>query len=348
MRAAVLHGWGAPLSIAEVPDPTPGPDEALVELSVTGVCHADVNEMRGDWPEMKHSMEESRVTILGHEGIGRVKAVGGEGGPLREGDRVGVPWLNYWCGRCELCLSGNPYMCDGARVTSLTVNGTYAQYVTVSRRSAPVVPEEIADDEAAPLLCAGITSYAAVKKLVTRLALPAGKPVAVIGAAGGLGHYAVQIAKAFGFRVTGIDIGEERLDFVSALGADEAIDAKDAERLLKGRAAMSAAIVLTPRAAGYKLAASVLRKQGAIVAVGTPDLNEGHLNVPLIDLIENGTQILPSVGGAFYEFQELFDLYLEGKVKTHISRRGNLSDANEILSELSQSRYLGRAVLSVR
>ena len=292
-------------------------------------------------------METSRVRILGHEGIGTVKETGAGTGALRVGDRVGVPWLNYWCGRCDLCLSGNPYMCNAARVTSLTVNGTYAQYVTVSERSTPLVPAAISDEEAAPLLCAGITSYAAVKNLVARLGIPPGKPIAVIGAAGGLGHYVVQIAKAFGFTVMGVDIGEERLDFVSSLGADEAIDAKEAEGILRGRGGVSAAIVLTPRVAGYQLAMKVLRRQGAIIAVGAPDLREGPLNVPLIDIIENGTRIIPSVGGAFYEFQELFDLYLQGKVKTHVSRRGTLSDANEILADLSQSRSLGRAVLSI-
>jgi alcohol dehydrogenase, propanol-preferring len=335
------------LEVAEVPEPAPGRD-LLVELSATGVCHADVNEVRGDWPEMKHLMEASHVTILGHEGIGTVRATGSDTGALKVGDRVGVPWLNYWCGRCELCLSGNPYMCNSVRVTSLTVNGTYAQFTTVSERSAPVVPQGIPDEEAAPLLCAGITSYAAVKKLVAQLGIPAGKPIAVIGAAGGLGHYVVQIAKAFGFTVMGVDIGEERLDFVSRLGADEAIDAKQAERFLREQGGVSAAIVLTPRVAGYQLATKVLKKQGAIIAVGTPDLTEGPLNLSLIEIIENGTKIIPSVGGAFYEFQELFELYLQGKVRTHVSRRGTLDDVNEVLTELSESRYLGRAVLSTR
>jgi alcohol dehydrogenase, propanol-preferring len=343
-----LRGWGEPLRVGDAPEPVAGVGEVLVELSATGVCHADVNEIRGDWPEMKHAMETSNVTIVGHEGIGKVRETGSEAGHLKAGDRVGVPWLNYWCGRCDLCLSGSPYMCSSAKVTSLTKNGTYAQFVTVSERSAPPVPPEISDEEAAPLLCAGITSYAAVKKLSTRLGIPAGKRVAVIGAAGGLGHYVVQIARAFGYSVTGVDIGKEKLEFVSRLGADEAIDAKDAEQSLKGRGGVSAAVVLTPRVAGYQLATRVLGKQGAIIAVGTPDLKEGFLNVPMIDLIENGTQIMPSVGGAFYEFQELFGLYTQGKVKTHISKKGNLEDANEILSELSRSRYLGRAVLSTR
>jgi propanol-preferring alcohol dehydrogenase len=207
------------------------------------------------------------------------------------------------------------------------------------------VPDQISDAEATPLLCAGITAYGAVKKLTTELRITPGKPVAVIGAAGGLGHY-VQIAKVFGYRVIGVDIGKEKLEFVSRLGADDAIEASEAEGFVK-RHKVDAAIVVSPRVAGYNPAAKMPKTRGGIIAVGVPDSKEGPMNVPLVDLIESGTRIIPSIDGVMHEFQDLFDLYIQGGVRTHLSRKVKLAQINEVHEELRESKYTGRAVATV-
>ena len=205
MRAAILED--GTLAIREVPTPEPGADEALVHLRAAGVCHSDLHIMQGDWPWVR----AGQAMPLGHEGIGVVEALGPaaeQEAAVAVGDRVilglGGAGGGYWCGACEYCLSRRPRLCAQAK----GIMGTYAEHIRLWARSLVVLPDAV-DDEQVPLACGGLTAYSAVKKL-WRFGVPPGKEVAIIGAAGGLGHYGVQVARAFGYKVLGVDVGEER------------------------------------------------------------------------------------------------------------------------------------------
>ena len=347
VRAAVVTAWGAPFSVQEFDAPRPGPGEVLARIRISGVCHSDVHQWKGDWPAEKALMESHGVRVLGHEGVGTVDAVGPGVSRFAVGDRVGVPWMNSWCGGCEVCLTGYSQWCANAETTSVTVNGTFAELTKVSERAAVAIPKGIPDDEAAPLMCAGVTAYGAIRRLVSELRIPPGKIVAVVGAAGGLGHYAVQIGNALGYRVAGIDVGEDRVRFIRGLGAEWAFDAKEAKKAVQGLGGADAAIVFTPKLAGYELALKITRLIGGVVAVGIPDPAEGPLPITPASLIAHGTRIVPANVGITHEFEALFQLYQAGRVKGHLARRGTLSDLSGILQEMAEAKYLGRAVVTI-
>jgi alcohol dehydrogenase, propanol-preferring len=292
-------------------------------------------------------MESRGVRVLGHEGVGTVESVGPGVTRFSVGDRVGVPWMNSWCGRCEVCLTGYAQWCPNAETTSVTVNGTFAELATVSERAAVSVPASIPDDEAAPLMCAGVTAYGAIRRLVTELRIPPGKIVAIVGAAGGLGHYAVQIAQALGYRVAGIDVGEGRVRFVRELGADWSFDAENAKAGVRELGGADASIVFTPKLSGYELALKLTRLVGGVVAVGIPDPKEGSLPITPSALINHGTRIVPANVGVTHEFDELFRLYATGRVKGHLARRGSLGDLSTILQEMAEAKYVGRAIVTI-
>src|SRR3954466_15655562 len=223
MKAA--HVEDGVLQIRDEPIPEPGVEDALIRMSAAGVCYSDLHLARGDWMG-------ARPSRLGHEGIGVVEALGPGGDRFAQvGDRVilGLGGLGggYWCGACEYCLGGHPQHCAQGK----GIMGTISEYFTVGTKSLVKVPDSVGDEEA-PLACGGLTAYGAVKKLLKHHILP-GRPVAVIGAAGGLGHYAVQIAASFGYRVVGVDIGEERLEFVRSLGAVAAVEPDEAANVAK-------------------------------------------------------------------------------------------------------------------
>jgi len=223
MKAARLDQ--GKLSIQDLPMPTPGEGEALVRISAAGVCHSDLHMARGDW-------FGPMTGGVGHEAIGIVTALGpGAERDVQVGDRVilglGGTGGGYWCGACEYCLGGSPRHC----AQSKGIIGTFSEYFPVYARSLVKIPASLGDHEA-PLACGGLTAYGAIKKLSKHHVLP-GRPIAVIGAAGGLGHYAVQIATAFGYKVVGVDIGAERLAFVESLGAHRAVGADEAVEVVQ-------------------------------------------------------------------------------------------------------------------
>ncbi len=205
------------LTIADVPVPEPGPGDALVRVDAAGVCHSDLHVARGEWAGVTPS-------LLGHEAIGTVTALGaGADAFVAVGDRVvlglGGGGGGFWCGACVHCLAGRPRLCTQAK----PIVGTFAEYFTVWAKSLVTIPDAVGNEEAS-LACGGLTAYGAVKKLLAHRVVP-GRPIAIVGAAGGLGHYAVQLANAFGYRVVGVDVGEERLEFVRSLGAELAVSA---------------------------------------------------------------------------------------------------------------------------
>jgi propanol-preferring alcohol dehydrogenase len=328
------------LHVRDLPTPQPGRDEARVRLRASGVCHSDLHLARGDW------MGVPRSGMLGHEGIGTVEALGpGAERFVSVGDRVilGLGGLGggYWCGACEYCLAGKPRHC----AQSKPCIGAFAEQMAVWAPALVKIPESIGDDQA-PLACGGLTAFGAVRKLVKHGVAP-GSTIAIVGAAGGLGHYGVQIANAFGYRVIGIDVGEDRLGFVRSLGAMRALSAEEAAAVVQAEyGGVDAVLVFAARLAGFELGLQLLRRGGLFVAVGIPPSSDGNLQLHPWLLFLTDPTIIYSAVGTVQEMRELVDLAAAGKVQTHVSRVGSLSDVPTIFDELEAGKYLGRAVIT--
>lgn len=340
MRAARISDGS--VAIEEVPDPVPGPDEALVRIHTCGVCHSDLHLARGDWSFAPASGP------LGHEAIGVVEALGpGAERHAAVGDRVilglGGAGGGFWCGTCEQCLSGRPRLCSQSK----GILGVFAETFAVWAPSLVTVPDSVGDHEA-PLACGGLTAYGAVKKLFDHGVRP-GTAVAVVGAAGGLGHYAVQLATAFGYRVIGVDVGEEKLEFVRSLGAEAAVDASEAREVIaRDHGGVAASLVFTAKIAGYRLGFDLLGPHGLLVEVGLPATGEGGFEIHPFEMFAKDPTIVFSAVGTVQDMRELVELAARGVVRTHVSRVGALDDLPTIFDELESGAYLGRAVLDVR
>ncbi len=338
MKAARLED--GVLHIRDVPVPVPGDEEALIRISASGVCHSDLHLARGDWQGVPRS------GTIGHEAIGVVEALGpGAERFVHEGDRVilglGGTGGGYWCGACEYCLRGQPRHC----AESKGIIGTFAEHFAVWAPSLVTIPDSLSDQEA-PLACGGLTAYGAVKKLLDHRVRP-GRPIAVIGAAGGLGHYAVQIATAFGYEVIGVDIGAERLEFVRSLGAHLAVDAADALDVVQQEVGgVDATLVFSAKMAGFRLGLKLLRKGGLFVAVGLPATSEGNLELNPFELFLRDPTIIYSAVGTVQDMRELVALAAAGRVTSHVSRVGALSELGTIFDELEAGEYTGRAVIT--
>lgn len=339
MKAA-RHHQGA-LTIDEVDVPEPQADDALVAISTAGICHSDLHLLRGHWAGVPAS------GALGHEAIGVVEALGpGAGQFVKVGDRVilglGGSGGGYWCGACDYCLGGEPRLCPQSK----GILGTFAEKFPVYAKSLVVLPDSVGDHEA-PLACGGLTAYGAVKKLAKHH-VPQGGRVAVIGAAGGLGHYAVQIASAFGYEVIGIDVGAERLAFIESLGAAHAVDVTEAGRVVQDLGGAHASLVFAARVAGYDLGWQVLRRGGLFVGVGLPPSDDGDFRLNPFGFFVKGATVVFSAVGTVQDMRELVGLAAAGKVRSHVGRIGTLADLDTIFDELEAGAYLGRAVIDLR
>jgi len=325
--------------VLDVPVPEPGRDEALVHITSAGVCHSDLHIARGEWARLP------KLGLIGHEAIGIVEALGpGAERYFAVGDRVilGLGGVGgYWCGACEYCLGGVPQSCPESR----PVLGTFAEYFSIWAPALVKLPDDVGDLDA-PLACGGLTAYGAVKKLTKHGILP-GRPVAVVGAAGGLGHYAVQLATSFGYEVVAVDVGSERLDFARSLGASVAVDAAEALDEVRGRmGGVDAVLVFSPRLAGFQLALQLLRRGGLFVGVGIPATSEGEIRIDPFEFLFRNPTLVYSATGTVQDMRELVDLAAAGRVTTHVSRVGPLSELGAIFDELAAGQYLGRAVVN--
>lgn len=327
------------LTIQDLPTPEPRPEAAVVRMTAAGVCHSDLHIVRGDWAGIPRNMP------LGHEGIGIVETLGpGADRYIAVGDRVilglGGTGGGYWCGACDYCLGGEPRHCAQAR----GIMGTFSQEFSVFAKSLVKIPDSIPDEEV-PLACGGLTAYGAVKKLVKHNVLP-GSHIAIIGAAGGLGHYAVQIANAFGYKVVGVDISEDRLKFVESLGAHQAVSADDAAEAVREFGGVHASLVFSAKLAGFRLGLDMLRKGGLWVGVGLPASSEGNIELNPFEFFQNGPTLVYSAVGTVQDMRELIDLAAAGHVKTHVGRAGSLGELGSIFDDLEAGRFVGRGVLT--
>lgn len=333
MKAAVLHQAGAPLSIEEIPKPAPKARELLIRVQACGVCHTDLHIVSGEWRLPKLPL------VLGHEVVGIVEAVGAEVTNFAPGDRAGVPWIYSTCGACEYCTSDREPLCPSIVVTGYMVDGGFAEYLTAPASHAVACPPELAYTDAAPIYCAALTAYRAFKTSGARL----GDTVAVWGV-GGLGHYAVQIARAAGARVAAIDVAPAKLEFARQLGAEISVDASrdKPDKVIKSIGGAHVALVFAPSGQAIAQAFDSLRRGGTLVLVGLP---EGNFTLPIRASVAKGIRILTSSVGTRQDLREVLALAAAGKIKT-AAETCRLEDINETFDRMREGKISGRVVVS--
>ena len=336
MKAAVVHAYGQPLVIEEVAVPEVPAGRILVKIEASGVCHTDLHAADGDWP-----VKPPLPFIPGHEGVGYVAKVGAGVTWVKEGDRVGVPWLHTACGHCEHCISGWETLCDSQQMTGYSVNGGYAEYVLADPAYVGKLPDSLEFAPAAPVLCAGVTVYKGLKVLDCK----PGDWV-VISGIGGLGHMAVQYAKAMGFHVIAVDVADDKLALARSLGADEVINAasSDPVQLVQSqiRGAHGALVTAVSRPA-FSQELGMLHKRGTMSLVGLPP---GSFDLPIFDVVLNAKTVRGSIVGTRKDLQESLEFAGEGKVAAHYSM-DKLDNINAIFSRMKAGGIDGRIVVTV-
>jgi len=335
MRAAVVHAFGEPLRIEEVPVPTPGPGEIVVKLAATGVCHTDLHAARGDW-----AVKPTLPLIPGHEGTGHVAAVGAGVTHVKMGDAVGVPWLHDACGQCEFCLTGWETLCPSQHNTGYSVNGTYAEYVLAKADYVGHLPAGADLEQIAPILCAGVTTYKGLKETEAK----AGEWVAISGI-GGLGHVAVQYAKAMGFNVAALDIDEAKLALAKRLGADLTVDCRDANAvkgLVKQTGGGAHGVLVTAvSTAAFGQAIGIVRRKGTIVLNGLPP---GDFPTPVLPVVLKRITLRGSIVGTREDLAEALAFAADGKVKAEVAVEP-LDAVNDVFERMERGAINGRIVL---
>lgn len=336
MKAAVVRAFGQPLVIDEVPVPRPGPGEVLVKIEACGVCHTDLHAAEGDWP-----VKASPPFIPGHEGVGHVVAVGTNVSHVKEGDRVGIPWLHSACGYCEHCLGGWETLCERQQNTGYSVNGSFAQYALANAGYVGHLPKGVGFVEIAPVLCAGVTVYKGLKMTDTQ----PGDWV-VISGIGGLGHMAVQYAKAMGLNVAAVDVDDDKLELARRLGATVTVNARntDPAAFLKREIdGAHGALVTAVSPKAFEQALGMVRRRGTVSLVGLPP---GSFPLDIFGMVLNGITVRGSIVGTRLDLQESLEFAAQGKVAATVAAE-KLENINDIFSRMHKGEIEGRIVLDM-
>jgi alcohol dehydrogenase, propanol-preferring len=336
MKAAVLHAFKTPLVLEEVARPEAGADEVLIEVEVCGVCHSDLHVADGDWTQLAGIVK--KPLILGHEIVGRVVERGAAVQSVQVGERVGVPWVQWTCGQCEFCREGNENVCVRQRITGVMVDGGYAEYAKAPGSHVVKIPDTLSSEQAASLLCAGVTVHRALKQARIR----AGQRLAVFGV-GGLGHIAVQIGRAAGAEVTAIDVSDEKLALATALGAVRTLNAakRDVVKEVRGSGGVHVALVTSAAKSAYDMAFYCVRATGTLLVVGLP---AEDISFPPILMAAGEIQIKASAVGTREDLREVLAMGATGAVHCQVSTRP-LAEVQEVLGQLSRGEVSGRVAL---
>ena len=335
MKAAVVKQFGRPLAIEDVPVPQPGPGEVLVKVKACGVCHTDLHAASGDWP-----VKPAPPFIPGHEAAGIVAALGPGVANLKVGDAVGVAWLHDACLACEYCETGWETLCEHQHNTGYSVNGGFAEYIIASAAFAARLPTDVDFAAIAPILCAGVTTYKGLKEIEAH----PGEWV-VISGVGGLGHVAIQYARAMGLKVAAIDIAADKLELARTAGADLAVNALAPDAVDQVLAATGGGahgvLVTAVSTAAFAQALKMVRRKGTVSLVGLPP---GEFPTPIFDVVLKRITIRGSIVGTRRDLDEAIAFAAEGKVHAEVTRVP-LAEINEVFDRMKQGRIDGRVVL---
>lgn len=331
-----MREFGKPLQIEEVEVKRPGQHQILVKVIASGVCHTDLHAVEGDWP-----VKPKMPLIPGHEGVGYVVAVGPGVTNVKEGDAVGVPWLYSACGCCDHCITGWETLCETQQNGGYSVDGGFAEYVLADARYVGHLPANTNFLEMAPILCAGVTVYKGLKETEVK----PGEWVAISGI-GGLGHVAVQYAKAMGMHVAAIDVADDKLQLAKRLGADLIVNAKEqdpGQYLKKETGGMHGALVTAVSPIAFKQGLETLRRKGTMALNGLPP---GTFDLSIFDTVLNRITIRGSIVGTRKDLQEAIEFAAEGKVKANVTA-ARLEDVNDVFDKMKKGQIEGRMVLQI-
>jgi len=337
MKAAVLHELKKPFVIEEVERPTPGEGEVLIKVEASGVCHSDMHVAEGDWKQFGGITK--LPLIVGHEIAGKVAELGSAVSELKVGDRVGVPWIYWTCGECDFCREGYENLCMKQKITGVTVDGGYAEYIKAPATHATKIPDAVPSEQAAPLFCAGVTVYRALMQAKPQ----AGQRLAVFGV-GGLGHLAVQLGVHLGLEVSAVDLADDKLALAKSLGATDTFNAASSNVVKEMRRHGNAHIVLVTSGskAAYDTAFNCVRPTGTLLAVGLP----AEVSFPPIMMAAKEVNIKASAVGTRKDLEQVLELAAQGKLRCHVATRP-LDDVNAIFDEMRGEKISGRIVLTM-
>lgn len=333
MKAALLTAHNAPLEIAEVPLPHINNDEILVQIEASGLCFTDVHIWKGE-----HA-PPALPLIMGHEGVGRVVALGPNATRLKLGDRVGIGYVYGACGHCRDCLTGGENYCPDFDATGYSAPGCFAEYVALRDSWAAKIPDGVDPIQAAPLMCAGAAAYASIKNTGVQV----GDTVAIFGL-GGLGQYAVQLAKLSGLRVIAVDVSEGKLATAKALGVDECVVAdSSAGDAIKALGGAHGCVNFAPVTTTWQIMLDACNPRATIVLTGVP---AGEMSFYTYQVVERGLTVKGSSASNRQEMTELLALASGGHVRGVINDQP-FENINEALIDLKEGRVEGRTVLTM-
>ena len=335
MHAAVVEEFGSKLIIQDLPIPVPGPGQALVKLITSGVCHTDLHAAHGDWP-----VKPTPPFIPGHEGVGEVMALGEGVTNLHVGQLVGNAWLFSACGECEFCTTGWETLCEKQQNSGYSVDGSFGQYMLVDAAYAALIPDGADPVEVAPILCAGVTVYKGLKMTEAR----PGQWV-VISGIGGLGHIAVQYARAMGLRVAAVDIDDDKLALATRHGAELVVNARTQDPIEVIQTATGGAhgiLVTAVHPDAFGQAIHMSRRGGTIVFNGLPP---GDFPASIFEVVLKGLTVRGSIVGTRQDMVEALDFYARGQIHPTVATR-KLDEINEIFDEMTRGTIDGRIVIA--
>ncbi len=322
-RAAVVHSFDRPLTIERVTPPALKHGQIRVKVEACGLCHTDIHAAHGDWP-----VKPSPPFTPGHEGVGLVTELGAGVTEVALGERVAMPWLGYACGVCDYCVSGRETLCEQQQMMGYTIDGGFGEFATAYARYVVRVPDDVDPIDAAPLTCAGVTTYKAVKVAGTR----SSDFVAVFGV-GGLGHLAIQYAAIAGGRVVAVDLFDDKLELARELGAEFTINARreDPVEAIKKLGGVDQAIALAVSPKSFEQAYESLRRGGTLVFVALPADN--YVQLPIFETVLNGITVVGSIVGTRTDLREVFELHAAGRTRV-IREVRSLETVNESIADV--------------
>jgi propanol-preferring alcohol dehydrogenase len=325
MKAAVVTDFTQPLELQDRPIPEPGPGEVLVRMEACGLCHTDIHAAHGDWP-----VKPTPPFVPGHEGVGIVDAVGPDVTVRQVGDRVAIAWLGHACGRCDHCISGWETLCEQQVNSGYGRDGAFAEYAVADADYVVPVPDAVSSFDAAPLTCAGVTTYKAIKVAGIRPS----ERVAIFGV-GGLGHLAVQYARLVGGIVVAVDVDDTKLELARTLGADHVVNAatEDPVAAIEALGGIDVAVVTAVIPAVFEQALAALRRGGRLVCVGLPPETDGPMSLPIFPTVLKGISVIGSIVGTRQDLAEVFTLHANGRTKV-VAESRKLDQVNDAIDEV--------------